>query len=140
MSGRRGERWRARQAVWERARSAIGGRGGEAAVACDVVARVTDQRGRRGIQVFEDLRASLEGQVAKLQEIMSEQVQSQTAKAVRTLAVRPLTSHSSRRAHELRWVTTACERHADPPLPGNVVRLLGSRAGVLTGSYADAVT
>jgi len=39
------------------------------------------------------------------------------------VSVRPLTSHSSRRAHELRWVTTAGERHADPPLPGDVGRL-----------------
>jgi hypothetical protein len=41
---------------------------------------------------------------------------------IRTV-VRPLTSHSSRRVHELRWVTTAGERHADPPLPGDVGRL-----------------
>ena len=76
--------------------------GGEAAVACDVVARVTDQRGRLGTQMLEDLRASLEEQAAKLQETMNKQVESQMAEAdtleaqVAAAAVSPLSQLSPR--------------------------------------------
>ena len=50
--------------------------------------------------MVENLRASLGGEVAKLQESMSKQVESQLAKVELSpgkLTVRPLTSHSSRR-------------------------------------------